>query len=152
MYRDSRKRILTYMKTSLVLMDVICSNMAFIAAFLFSRLYWAASMQEAVLSDVYSVWVLFNLVALVAALHLRLYANSTIERLENVLRATWKSVITFLPVFIGCTLVEHRFYGVGYFLGALAGLVIAYVVLSRFLFAYVYTALSRRHATAFHKK
>ncbi len=152
MYRDTQNRILTYMKTSLVLMDAICSNMAFVAAFLFSRSYWATNMQETVSSDVYSIWVLYNLVAVVSALHLRLYANSTVERLENVLHATWKSVITLLLVFTGCTLIEHRFPGVGYFLGALAGMVIAYVVLSRFLLAYIYAALSRRHSVASYKK
>lgn len=149
MYRNHQNRILTYMKTSLILTDAICSNMAFVAAFLLFRSYWVADVQETVSTDVYSIWILFNLVAIVSALHLRLYANSTVERLENILHATWKSVVTLLLVFTGCTLIEHQFTGVGYFLGALAVAVTAYVVLSRFLLKFFWKRTWTRRVNRF---
>jgi putative colanic acid biosynthesis UDP-glucose lipid carrier transferase len=144
MYKNHQNSILTYMKTPLILTDGICSNMAFVAAFFLSRSYWTVDMQETVSTDLYSMWVLFNLVAIVSVLHLRLYANSTFERLENILQASWKSILTLLLVFTGCTLIEHRFIGVAYFLGALAIIVVVYVVLSRLLLSYIYTVFSRR--------
>lgn len=145
MYKNHQNSILTYMKTPLILTDAICSNMAFVAAFFLFRSYWTGNVQETVSADIYSIWVLFNLVALVSALHLRLYAGSTVGRLENILHASWKSAVTLLLVFTGCTLIEHRFTGVGYFLGALAILVIVYLVLSRFILMHIYTVLSRRY-------
>lgn len=144
MYNNHQNRILTYMKPSLILTDAICSNMAFVAAFFLVNSA-TATVEEGVISkNFYSLLILFNLVAIVAALHLRLYADDTIGRLENVLHATWKSAVTLLLVFTGCTLLEHQFTKVGYFLSALAVTVIAYVVLSRFVLKYIYTLLSRR--------
>lgn len=136
MYRHVQNRILTYMKTSLMLTDAICSNMAFVAALFLVKSYGLAA-DEAVQTNFYPMWILFNLVATVSALHLQLYATSTIRQPENIFHATWKSVGTLLLVFIGCTLVEHQFSGVIYFFGILGGLVIFYAILSRYLLKFL---------------
>ena len=131
-------QILPYVRTSLMLTDAVCSNMAFVGAF-----FWVKSCglmtEEAIWTNFYSLWALFNLVNTVAALHLRLYARSTIKRLKKLVYATWKSVVILLALFTGCTLIEYWFPGVGYFLLVLAALLIVYVVLSRLLLAYLYT-------------
>src|SRR5690606_40747 len=138
MYRSMQTQILPYVRTSLMLTDAICSNMAFVGAFFRVKSYGLMT-DEAIWTNVYSLWALFNLVNTVAALHLRLYARSTIKRLKKLVYATWKSVVILLALFTGCTLIEYWFPGVGYFLLVLAALIIVYVVLSRLLLAYLYT-------------
>ncbi len=142
MYRSVQTQM-PYVRTSLILTDAICSNIAFVGAFFWVQSHGLVT-EEAVWTNFYALGVLFNLVNAIAALHLRLYARSTLKRLNKLMYATWKSVVTLLLVFTGCTLIEHRFPGVGYFLVVLATLVIIYVAVSRFLLAYLY----RRHARA----
>ncbi|TYR36858.1 hypothetical protein FXV77_06670 [Sphingobacterium phlebotomi] len=137
MYKNHQNSILTYMKTPLILTDAICSNMAFVAAFFCVKSYGLVA-EEALWTNFYTLWVLFNLLNAVAALHLRLYARSTLKQLKKLVYTTWKSVLILLTLFTGCTVIEYRFRGIGYFLIVLAVLVILYVVLSRFLLAYLY--------------
>lgn len=136
MYRFVQTQM-PYVRTSLMLTDAICSNIAFVGAFFWVKSHGLVA-EEVVRTNFYALWVLFNLVNTIAALHLRLYARSTLKRLNKLMYATWKSLVTLLLVFTGCTLIQYRFPGVGYFLVVLATLVIVYVVVSRFLLAYLY--------------
>lgn len=143
MYKSVQTQMLPYVRTSLMLTDAICSNMAFVAAFFWVK-YAGLVTQEAFSTNFYALWLLFNLVNVIATLHLRLYARSTIKRLKTLLYTTWKSVFILLSLFTGCTVIQYQFSGVGYFLIILAVLVMVYAVLSRFLLAYSY----RRHVRA----
>src|SRR5690606_1362847 len=92
----------------------------------------------------YSLWMMFNLVAIVSSLYFRLYENNTIERLEHVFRLTFRTVLTMLVAFSVCVLIGHHFTGVWYFLAAIVVLLAVYVGLSRFVLTYVYTVLPKR--------
>ncbi|PRD51906.1 undecaprenyl-phosphate glucose phosphotransferase [Sphingobacterium gobiense] len=144
MYRYVQNRVLAYLKILLVLTDAICLNICFVLTFSVLTANGLVSPQEVQSTNYYSLWTLFNLVAIVSALYLRLYANVTIERLENVFRQTLRTTLLLLAVFAGCALIGHRFIGFFYFLIGITAMILLYAASSRFALTYVYTVLSKR--------
>lgn len=144
MHRYVQNRVLVYLKMLLVLTDTLCLNLIFVGAFFAVTTFGLVNAQEIISSNYYSLWMMFNLVALVSSLYFRLYENSTIERLEYVFRQTFRTLLTLLVAFSVCVLIGHHFTGVWYFLAAIVVLVSLYVGLSRFALTYVYTVLPKR--------
>ncbi|TYR36830.1 exopolysaccharide biosynthesis polyprenyl glycosylphosphotransferase [Sphingobacterium phlebotomi] len=144
MHRYVQNRVLVYLKMLLILTDTVCLNIIFVGAFFGVTTLDLVNSQEIISSNYYSLWMMFNLVALVSSLYFRLYENNTIERLEHVFRQTFRAALTLLVVFSGCVLIGHRFIGVWYFLAAIIVFLSVYLGLSRFALTYVYTVLSKR--------
>jgi putative colanic acid biosysnthesis UDP-glucose lipid carrier transferase len=144
MHRYVQNRVLAFLKILLVMTDAVCLNIAFVVAFSLVTAYSLVDATEVMSSNYFSLWMMFNLIAVVSAMFFKLYADITIERLEGVFRMTVRSVVTLLIIFTGCTLIGHAFSGVYYFLGAVWASVFFYAALSRFLLTYVYTVLPRR--------
>lgn len=144
MHRYVQNRVLVYLKTLLVLTDAICLNIVFVMAYFGVTKAGLVSEQEIISSNYYSLWMTFNLVAIISSLYFRLYENNTIERLEHVFRQTFRTALILLGAFAVCVLIGHHFTGVGYFLAAIVLLLTAYVGLSRFVLTYVYTVLPKR--------
>ncbi|RZF58953.1 exopolysaccharide biosynthesis polyprenyl glycosylphosphotransferase [Sphingobacterium corticibacterium] len=144
MHRYVQNRVLVYLKMLLVLTDALCLNIVFVTAFWLVTTAGWVNAQEVITSNYYSLWTTFNLVAIGPSLYFRLYENNTIERLENVFRQTYRTVLTLLVAFAVCVLIGHHFAGVWYFLGAIVLLLTVYVGLSRFALTYVYTVLPKR--------
>src|SRR5690606_15412784 len=139
MHRYGPNRVLVYLKMLLVLTGVLCLNIIFVIAFWAVTTAGWVNAQEVISSNYYSLWTTFNLVAIISSLYFRLYENNTIERLENVFRQTFRTVLVLLVAFAVCVLIGHHFTGVWYFLGTIVLLLTAYVGLSRFVLTYVYT-------------
>lgn len=144
MHRYVQNRVLVYLKTLLVLTDALCLNIVFVMAYFGVTKAGLVSEQEIISSNYYSLWMTFNLVAIISSLYFRLYENNTIERLEHVFRQTFRTALILLGAFAVCVLIGHHFTGVGYFLAAIVLLLTAYVGLSRFVLTYVYTVLPKR--------
>lgn len=144
MHRYVQNRVLVYLKMLFVLADALSLNIIFRIAFFGVTTAGWVNAQEVISSNYYSLWMMFNLVAIVPALYFRLYENSTIERLENVFRQTYRSAAIMLIAFAGCVLIGYRFAGAWYFLGAIFALTALYVALSRLALTYVYTVLPKR--------
>ncbi len=144
MHRYVQNRVLAFLKMLLVLTDAVCLNIAFVVAFSLVTAYGLVDATEVMSSNYFSLWMMFNLIALVSAMFFKLYSDSTVERLENVFRMTVRTAATLLIIFSGCTLIGHAFSGVYYFLGAVFATVLFYAAISRFLLTYVYTVLPRR--------
>lgn len=144
MHRYVQNRVLVYLKILLVLTDAVCLNIIFVIAFFGITATDLVNAQEVISSNYYSLWMMFNLVAIVSSMYFRLYDNNTIERLEHVFRQTFRTLLTLLIVFSGCVLIGHHFTGVWYFLAAIILLMSLYVGLSRFAVTYVYTVLPKR--------
>ena len=144
MHRYVQNRVLVYLKMSLILTDALCLNIIFLMAFFVVTTTGWVNAQEIISSNYYSLWMMFNLVAIVSSLYFRLYENNTIERLEHVFRQTFRTVLTMLVAFSVCVLIGHHFTGVWYFLAAIVVLLAVYVGLSRFVLTYVYTVLPKR--------
>ena len=144
MHRYVQNRVLAFLKILLVMTDAVCLNIAFVVAFSLVTAYSLVDATEVMSSNYFSLWMMFNLIAVVSAMFFKLYADSTIERLENVFRMSVRSVITLLIIFTGCTFIGHTFNGMAYFVGAVCATVFFYAALSRFLLTYVYTVLPKR--------
>src|SRR5690606_5127169 len=144
MHRYVQNRVLVYLKTALVLTDAISLNIVFLTAFFGVTSFGWVHAEDVFSSNYYSLWMTYNLVAIVSSLYFRLYENTTIERLENVFRQTYRSAAILLLAFTGCVLIGYRFTGAWYFLGAIFTLIALYVILSRLALTYVYTVLPRR--------
>lgn len=144
MHRYVQNRVLACLKMLLVFTDAVCLNVVFLATFSVVTSYGLVDSQKMVSTNFYSLLTMFNLVSVISALYLRLYADSTIERLENVFRVTLRTAFTLLAVFALCLLIGHRFSGVWYFFAVLAITLALYAAISRFILTYVYTVLPRR--------
>ncbi|GHE39006.1 exopolysaccharide biosynthesis polyprenyl glycosylphosphotransferase [Sphingobacterium griseoflavum] len=144
MHRYVQNRVLAFLKILLVMTDIVCLNIAFVVAFSLVTAYGLVDATEVKSSNYFSLWMMFNLIAVVSAMFFKLYADNTIERLENVFRMTARTVATLLLIFGGCTFIGHTFSGMPYFLGAVFATVLFYTAVSRFLLTYVYTVLPRR--------
>lgn len=81
--------------------------------------------------------VLFNVSWLLAASFLNLYSYTTLQKLENIFRQTWKTAIVHLGFFAAVLLFknETEFYKT-FILSALALLVVLFTI-SRFLLTYI---------------
>ncbi|WP_380932285.1 exopolysaccharide biosynthesis polyprenyl glycosylphosphotransferase [Sphingobacterium suaedae] len=124
--------------------DALCLNLAFILAYSWATSYGLANAEEAMSSNYFSLWTMYNLVALVVSLLLQLYSDKTMEHIEYVFRATFRTTITFLLIFTGFAWIGHPFTGIGWFLAAVSSFVVLYGVLSRFFLTYIYTNLPKR--------
>ncbi|WP_437920223.1 exopolysaccharide biosynthesis polyprenyl glycosylphosphotransferase [Sphingobacterium sp. LRF_L2] len=144
MHKYVQNRVLALVKMLLVFTDAVCLNIAFVVTFSFVAGYGLIEAQEVMSSNYFSLWVMFNLAAVVSALFFKLYSDSTVERLENVFRLSIRAVFTLLIIFTGCTLIGHSFHGVWYFLSVLTVFIVFYMALSRFFLTYVYTKLPKR--------
>src|SRR5690606_41840960 len=82
-------------------------------------------------SNFYSLWLTFNLVAIISSLYFRLYESQVIEKLELVFRQTNLSLLTMFCVFATCVLIGYHFKGVLYFLGGIFLSLIFYAIFSR---------------------
>src|SRR5690606_30582009 len=138
MHRYVQNRVLVYLKMSLILTDALCLNIIFLMAFFVVTTTGWVNAQEIISSNYYSLWMMFNLVAIVSSLYFRLYENNTIERLEHVFRQTFRTVLTMLVAFSVCVLIGHHFTGVCYFLAAIVVLLVLFVGLSRFGLTFFY--------------
>ena len=144
MHRYVQNRVLACLKMLLILTDVVCLNIAFMIAFSFVTSNGVVDAQAVISTNFYSLWITFNLVCVVSALYLKLYTDSTIERLENVFRATFRTTLLMLFMFPLCTLIGHQFKGVWYFFGVVIALSLLYVGISRVVLTYFYTVLPKR--------
>ncbi len=144
MQRYVQNRVLAFVKMLLVLTDAVCLNIVFFLGFHLVTYYGFVDAEEIRSTNLSSLWTLFNLIAVVSALYLRLYTDKTIEFLESVFRQTFRTTLTFLAVFSFCTFLGHPFVGIGYYLITVAVLTFLYSAGSRFCLTYVYTVLPKR--------
>src|SRR5690606_9265346 len=123
MHRYVQNRVLVYLKTALVLTDAISLNIVFLTAFFgVTRFGWVHA-EDVFLSNYYSLWMTYNLVAVVCCVYSRLHENNTSERLANVFRQTCRAAAILSLVFTGCVLIGYRFTGAWYFIGAIFALI-----------------------------
>ncbi|MGJ1378249.1 exopolysaccharide biosynthesis polyprenyl glycosylphosphotransferase [Sphingobacterium multivorum] len=144
MHKYVQNRVLAYLKMLLALTDAVSLNILFVLAYsVVANNGWMDVGQE-VPASFYSLWTTFNLVAIISSLYMRLYADATIERLENVFRITLRTALLLVAIFAGCILIGHHLKGVWVFFVVVAAGMFIYLALSRFVLTYVYTVLPRR--------
>lgn len=144
MQKYVQNRVLVCIKILLVMTDALCLNLAFVLSYSWASNHNLIDVQEVRSSNYFSLWAMYNLVALVVSLYLQLYAEKTMDRLEHIFSATLRTTVLFLLIFAAYTWFGHGFSGVEWFLSATAVSVVLYSLISRFLLTYIYTQLPKR--------
>ena len=144
MHKYVQNPVLILIKMLLGLTDALCINLLFLIVSVAGIKLGLVIEKEIISSNFYSLWLTFNLVAIISSLYFRLYESQVIEKLELVFRQTNLSLLTMFCVFATCVLIGYHFKGVLYFLGGIFISLIFYAIFSRFLLTYVYTVFPRR--------
>lgn len=144
MHKYVQNPVLILIKMLLVLTDALCINLVFLNVSIACINLGLIIEKEIISSNFYSLWLTFNLVAIISSLYFRLYESQVIEKLELVFRQTTLTLLTMFFVFACCVLIGYHFKGVFYFLVGIFFSLILYALFSRFLLTYVYTVLPRR--------
>lgn len=144
MHKYVQNPVLILIKMLLGLTDALCINLLFLIVSVAGINLGLVIEKEIISSNFYSLWLTFNLVAIISSLYFRLYESQVIEKLELVFRQTNLSLLTMFCVFATCVLIGYHFKGVLYFLGGIFLSLIFYANFSRFLLTYVYTVFPRR--------
>jgi len=119
MHKYVQNPVLILIKMLLGLTDALCINLLFLIVSVAGINLGLVIEKEIISSNFYSLWLTFNLVAIISSLYFRLYESQVIEKLELVFRQTNLSLLTMFCVFATCVLIGYHFKGVLYFLGGI---------------------------------
>lgn len=145
MFKYVQNRILIYLRIFLVSLDIFFVNFTYIFVFYFSiYVGWMPSIYSES-STFKTSWIIFNLIAVLMGYVSKLYKDSTLERLEDMFRSTFRAGMGLILGFALCMGGTGQMVHSWYFFALLAAVLAAYFVGSRFFMTFVYTRFPKKY-------
>ncbi len=144
MFRYVQNRVLVYLRAFWIATDFICVNLAFLLAFDLALELNLIKYIDKSSSAFQSLWMMYNLLAVLAALLSHLYRDISMERLENMFRATLRGGTGLILSFGVCVMSGFQLAHAWPFVAILSVGLATYFIVSRFFMTYIYPAFAKR--------
>lgn len=144
MFKYVQNRVLVYLRAFWIAVDLLFINICFLFAFDLAVDLHLIHYMDKSSSAFQSLWMMYNLLALLAALITNLYRDSSMERLESMFRATFRGGMGLIISFGICVMSGFQLAHAWPFVAILSFILATYFIVSRFFMTYIYPAFAKK--------